>query len=97
MRPFDVDTDRLAQTVTDMETVEAELRDLALRLDRTTTRLQATWTGRSAAAHEGAQQHWDEGLETMHDALTRMRGAARSAHDNYTRAAETNARMWTLG
>ena len=97
MNPFDVDTDRLRQTVADMEAVEAELRDLELRLDRTTTRLQSTWSGRAATAHESAQQRWDHGLATMRDALGRMRGAAGTAHDHYARAADTNARMWTLG
>lgn len=91
---FEVDPDQLAHVVDRMAACESGLRDLAADLERRVQALHLTWRGDAAAAHELAQAAWDDGFREMRDALRQMRTAARTAHDNYTAAADTNLRMW---
>lgn len=70
--------------------VEHALEDVEARVGR----LQATWTGQAAQAHQSAHDEWKHGLAQMREALNAMRQAAATAHGNYSDAATTNASMW---
>ena len=71
-----------------------------LRRDRDTIDRQvsgflgAGWTGVAADAQQEAHQEWTQGMLTMREALADLRTAARTAHENYTGAAETHVSMW---
>jgi WXG100 family type VII secretion target len=91
---FEVDVDELLHVVDRMAACEGAFSDLAADLERRIRELHVTWQGDAAEAHQQAQAAWDHGFRDMRDALGRMRGAAHTAHGNYTAAADTNLRMW---
>lgn len=91
---FEVDIDALLHVVDRMATCQAALHDLATDIERRMAGLHLTWQGEAADAQVVAQQTWDHGFRDMRDALQQMRAAARTAHDNYTSAADTNLRLW---
>jgi WXG100 family type VII secretion target len=91
---FTVMTDELDEVIADLEVTEAALdavdRDLTSRMGL----LHESWEGQAAEAHAAAHAEWTEGLREMRRALQELRAAARSAHGNYTGAAEANVSMW---
>lgn len=91
---FTADPDLLAATVDDLAAVGADLEELALALQARVERLHGSWLGQAATAHAEAHHRWDQSCGAMRDALTRMRAAAAVARDNYTSAADANARSW---
>ncbi len=91
---FEVDVDELLHVVDRMATCEAALHELATDLERQVRELHVTWQGDAARAHDQAQAVWDRGFHEMRLSLRQMRGAADTAHGNYTSAADTNLRMW---
>lgn len=95
MTRFSVDLDELTAVIEDMRSFEARLQDRLDELDDLMSRLHATWTGSAAQAQRAAHDEWRAGAAEMHRALVEMREAARTAHANYTAAAEANAGMWS--
>jgi len=52
------------------------------------------WEGLAAEAQAEAHKTWEEGMHGMRAALAELRTSARTAHTNYTAAADANAAMW---
>jgi len=91
---FGVDLGALTHATDQMEACHASLSDLAADLERRVAALHLSWDGDAARAHHEAQAAWDRGCREMREALAQMRAAGRTAHTNYTSAADTNLRMW---
>jgi WXG100 family type VII secretion target len=91
---YSLDTDGLYAVISELARGHAALAELATRLDHRIEELHLTWDGQAAEAHWLAQQAWASGFADMRDALDRMRGAADTAHANYTSAAVTNRSLW---
>jgi WXG100 family type VII secretion target len=91
---FEIDADELLHVVDRMASCGSTLQSLAADLERRLSALHLTWQGEAAEAHRLAQAAWGDGLAEMREGLARMRGAAHTAHDNYTAAATANLRMW---
>ncbi len=94
MDVFSVDTDDLDDVIGDVEAVEARLEALTADLEQQMATLHTTWAGLAAQAHHEAHAEWTQGMRTMREALAGLRAAARSAHGNYTAAADANLSMW---
>ena len=92
---FAVDLDDLEAVVADVAACERELTALADEVAREISLLHHAGSGLAADAQLTAQAEWDRGLAAMHAALTRLRLAARAAHDHYTAAAGANVRDWS--
>ncbi|WP_148613745.1 WXG100 family type VII secretion target [Nocardioides rubriscoriae] len=91
---FSVDRAELDAVITDLQQCEADLERITTDLERRMAVLHETWEGLSAQAQRAAHQEWEKGMRAMHAALTTMRRAARTAHDNYTAAVDANVSMW---
>lgn len=91
---FAVDLDDLLATVDDLAACGDQLADLIAEVARDVAALQATWSGRAAAAQVSAQADWEAGFRAMQDGLAAMRAAGATAHRSYADAAGTNLRMW---
>ncbi len=91
---FDVDPDALTHATDEMAACHAALTHLAADLERRVATLHLSWDGEAALAHRQAQAEWERGFAGMREALAQMRAAGRTAHTNYTSAADTNLRMW---
>ena len=91
---FTLDTSELDSVIGDVEECEAELELLLADLDKQMATLQDTWQGDAADAHQVAHEEWSAGMRAMRQAMVDLRTAARSAHGNYTAAADANASMW---
>ena len=91
---FSVDADQLTHTVDQIAACGETLHQLAAELEARSASLHLTWDGAAAGAHHEAQAEWQRGFRAMRDALDQMRAATRTAHTNYTSAADTNVRMW---
>ncbi len=96
MPHFRVDTAQLFDVVEQIARFDQRLESALEQADARVDRLHATWTGAAAAKHQAAHQRWKTGAQEMRQALVVMRQIATTAHDNYTGAATTNARMWAL-
>ncbi len=94
MTRFTVDLDELTAVIEDMRSFETRLQGRLDELDDLVARLHTTWTGGAAQAQRSAHEEWKAGATEMHRALVEMREAARTAHANYSAAAEANAQMW---
>ena len=81
--------------VADVAPRERELTALADDVAREIALLHDAWSGLAADAQLAAQTEWDRGLAAMHAALTRLRVAARAAHEHYTAAAGANVADWS--
>jgi len=91
---FLVDSDELDSVIADLERCERNLEAMADRLERHVRDLHSVWEGMAAEAQKEAQQEWEQGMRDMREALAALRGAARTAHGNYTSAAKANVQMW---
>ena len=91
---FTLDTGELDSVIVDLEECEDELELLLTDLEKQTAALHDTWQGEAAEAHREAHDEWSAGMRAMRQAMVELRTAARSAHGNYTSAAETNVSMW---
>jgi WXG100 family type VII secretion target len=94
MGRFRVDPAQLWDVVDQMRRFDRRLESALEQADARVNQLHATWTGAAAAEQRAAHEKWKRGAEEMRAALSVMRGIASTAHDNYTDAAMTNARMW---
>lgn len=92
---FRVDPDALADAVTEMAEFQRYAESMLSEIDSLVGNLHATWTGEGAAAHAEAHQHWARGEAMMRAALAQLRGAAHTAHTNYTGAMAKNMSMWS--
>jgi WXG100 family type VII secretion target len=92
---FGVDLDDLDAVVSDVAACERGLTGLAADLARETALLHEAWSGLAADAQLAAQADCDRALRATHDALTRLRTAARAAHGHYTAAAQANLADWS--
>lgn len=91
---FTVDSDELDEVVADVAGCEQALEGLTNDLEVQVRALHEVWEGLAAEAQREAHHEWEQGMRAMRDALAGLRGAARTAHGNYTAAVETNLWMW---
>ena len=91
---FAVDAGELDAVIGDMERTEGELQQLTDDVERQIAALQEVWEGLAAEAQRAAQAEWEQGMRDMREALVDIRRAARTAHGNYTSAADANRSMW---
>jgi WXG100 family type VII secretion target len=91
---FLVDLGELDAVIADMERTERELQQLTDDVERQIRALHEVWEGLAATAQRAAQDEWDQGMREMRAALVTIRGAARTAHGNYTSAVEANRSTW---
>lgn len=91
---FTIDAGELDAVIGDLEACERELELLISDLEAQMAALHETWEGSTAEAHRVAHDEWTAGMRAMRLAMTALRTAARSAHRNYTTAAQTNVAMW---
>jgi WXG100 family type VII secretion target len=90
-----VDLGRLAELVSRMERLQAQL---ARAHDDVTAHLRQVhghWTGPAAAAQAAAQAHWNSGAAEVQAGLAELRAVAVTAQANYAAAAQANRRMWS--
>jgi WXG100 family type VII secretion target len=93
--PFRVDPERLAEAVQQMGDFQRYSESLLEEIDSLVKNLHLTWTGEAAAAHAEAHRRWTQGEAKMHEALTQLQSAGRTAHANYTGAMAKNLDMWS--
>ena len=91
---FTIDSDELDTVIGDVESCEKALEELTNDLQKQVAALQSVWEGLAAEAQQEAHEEWTQGMLTMRQAMADLRAAARTAHENYTGAAETNVSMW---
>ncbi len=92
---FRVDPEALADAVQRMADFQRYAEDMLAEIDSRVTRLHAAWTGQGEAAHAGAHRHWARGEAMMREALAQLKGAAATAHGNYTAVMAQNLSMWS--
>jgi WXG100 family type VII secretion target len=92
---FRVDPEALAEAVEHMSEFQRYAESMLTEIDSLVSNLHATWTGEAAAAHAEAHRHWSQGEAMMREALTKLQGAAKTAHHNYTGAMSKNMDMWS--
>lgn len=91
---FTLEPDELDSVIADLERTETSLQLLTTDLESQMKALHDVWEGLAAEAHRAAHAQWNEGLVAMRLALTELRAAARTAHQNYGAAGQANLRMW---
>jgi WXG100 family type VII secretion target len=91
---FTIDADELDQIISDVSKCETALQTLTSDLEKQIQSLQEVWEGLAAAAQKEAHAEWTKGMNDMRAALGDLRAAARTAHGNYTGAADANVNMW---
>lgn len=93
-RVFTIDTDDLDAVISDVQATENALESLTNDLEKQIAALQSVWEGLAADAQAEAHRTWEEGMRGMRAALAELRASARTAHTNYTAAADANVTMW---
>jgi WXG100 family type VII secretion target len=91
---FAVDTDALAEAVQRMREYIQHSASVVAEANSLMAHLHETWSGLAAAAHSEAQRKWEHGDQMLREALGQLETAGRTAHQNYTLAAEANMKMW---
>lgn len=91
---YRVDLDLMQETIDSLTRCEATCDRALDDVSRRVRDLHGTWSGLTAAAQADAQARWEDGFAQMRAGLAEMRGAAGTAHHNYTDAVDTNVRMW---
>jgi WXG100 family type VII secretion target len=92
---FSVDPEVLADALQLMDDFVRHTESVVSEINSLVSNLHATWSGEAAAAHAEAHRHWSHGEATMREALTQLKTAGTTAHDNYTHAMQTNQTMWS--
>ncbi|EUA06682.1 WXG100 family type VII secretion target [Mycobacterium xenopi] len=92
---FRVDPEALAEAVERMAEFQRYAESMLTEIDSLVSNLHARWSGEAAAAHIEAHRHWTQGEAMMREALTKLQGAAKTAHANYTGAMAKNVGMWS--
>lgn len=93
-RIFSIDTDDLDAVISDIQATESALESLTNDIEVQIAALQSEWEGLAAEAQAEAHKTWEEGMRGMRAALAELRASARTAHTNYTSAANANVSMW---
>ncbi len=91
---FAVDTDALAEAVQRMRDYIQHSASVVAEANSLMAHLHETWSGLAATAHAEAQRKWEHGDQMLREALGQLETAGRTAHQNYTLAAEANMKMW---
>lgn len=91
---FSIDADELDAVIGDVASCQRRLGSLTDDIEREIAALHTVWEGLAAEAQREAQQEWHQGMLDMRAALEALRAAARTAHGNYTGAADANVSMW---
>jgi WXG100 family type VII secretion target len=89
-----VDLEQLEDAVAKMEKFGSTVRDWLGEVDRHIAELHLVWSSEAATAQRVAHDKWVAGVNEMRDNLEELREVARTAHQNYSAAIETNTRMW---
>ncbi len=92
---FTIDPDELMAIIGDLKACRVKLTRNLDDLRAQMKILQSTWEGLSADAQAVAQAEWEQGMETMNDALDDLIAANEVAHGNYTGAVQANLSMWS--
>ena len=93
-RVFTIDLSDLDAVISDVQATENALESLTDDLEKQVAALQAVWEGLAAEAQAEAHKTWEDGMRGMRAALADLRASARTAHTNYTAAADANLTMW---
>lgn len=91
---FAVDTDALAEAMQRMREYIQHSASVVAEANSLMAHLHETWSGLAATAHAEAQRNWDRGDQMLREALGQLETAGKTAHQNYTQAAEANMKMW---
>lgn len=94
MSAFAVDPAALLSVVDRMSQFDGQLEAQLARAAASVTQLGTSWYGDGGESERSAQQRWEDGAREMGEALARLRQIAEGAHENYSTAAQTNARNW---
>lgn len=94
MAEFAVDTAALLAAVEQMSSFEEHVEESLVRAQAAVDSLGQAWWGHGSEAQRAAQARWNAGAAEMRAALSRLRGVAEQAHENYSGAAAMNSRMW---
>lgn len=89
-----VDLEAMAEVVAAMGQFDGRLDGWLAELDAVVADLHLSWSGEGAQAQARAHQEWVRGAQEMATALRALRAVTSTAHGNYSRAVETNVRMW---
>lgn len=92
---YRVELDELLAFVGKLHAFEQHAESIAARVDEQAAALHESWDGAGAAAHSTLHQEWMSAAQQMREALLQLRGAAHSAHRNYTDAAQLNVTVLT--
>jgi len=95
MTRFGVDLEDLAGVAEEIRSFQRSFERRLEDLERLVSDLHLTWAGQAATAHLRAHEQWTTGAKEMHEGISDMHEAATTAHDNYHRAATSNADMWS--
>jgi WXG100 family type VII secretion target len=90
-----VEVDQLEQVIADLQAITRALEEAARDAADAVARLQGTWSGVGADAHQIAHARWAADAEEMQDAVVLMHQALATAHGNYQRALGSNHGMWS--
>ena len=91
---FTVNTELLADIVTDMAKFDSDAVSVCRDAEQTVDRLHGSWTGEAANAQRAAHERWTRGADEMRSAVADLRKAGDTAHANYTAAVQANQEMW---
>ncbi|MFF2084117.1 WXG100 family type VII secretion target [Nocardia sp. NPDC058176] len=91
---FSVDLDDLDEVTARIRGYQDYLTDALAELQQRIGDLNSSWEGLAAAAFAEAHRDWGTAVSDIGTALTDLEKAARSAHDSYSDAADTNTRMF---
>ncbi|MGL6236880.1 MAG: WXG100 family type VII secretion target [Segniliparus sp.] len=91
---FKIDLEGLLAKVARMQEIGQRAEEACAEIDAKVSALHQTWTGGAADAHRGEHEQWKQGAQEMHDALKELKSLAEKAHGDYSRAVETNTKMW---
>jgi|KBSSwiStaDraftv2_1062776.scaffolds.fasta_scaffold2160300_2 WXG100 family type VII secretion target len=95
MSGYRVDLDQLDGFVARVAAFEKRAEQIAESVDGQVDQLHdGHWLGAAAAAHRAKHDEWMAAEAEMREALVRLRDAARTAHQNYSDAVNTNTAMW---
>jgi WXG100 family type VII secretion target len=90
---YRVELDELLGFVEKLRAFEQRAEAIAARVDGQIADLHTSWSGEAAAAHRANHDEWILAAAQMREALSELRGAAHTAHQNYTEAVQLNLEM----
>lgn len=93
--PFTINTDELADIVSDMARFDADAESTCSDVDALVQKLHASWSGDAAAAQRAAHDRWTKGAQQMRSAIGDLKQSGDTAHANYTGAVAANQAMWS--